>query len=154
MKIFISYSTDDAELVRNISNYVRPHAEVYYWAESKMPGQDAWQSIFNWIDQSDLVLAVITDKTVSRAMSVGQEIGRAKAKDKTIVPLVGPNVDNSQLGCLQGVTYQRIDPDNPKPALQSIERVALAKKQQLEAKQTLFIIGGIFLLLFAMSSEG
>ena len=30
-------------------------------------------------------MAVITDSTVSRAMSVGQEIGHAKAKDKTII---------------------------------------------------------------------
>jgi hypothetical protein len=154
MKIFISYSTADLALVRDIANYIKPHAEVYYWAETKVPGQADWPTIFRWIEQSDLVLVVITERTLSRAMSVGQEIGYAKDKGKIVIPLITPYVNDGELGCLRGIIYQRIQPDNPWPALQLIEKVILAKKQELETKQALFVIGGIFLLILALSSEG
>lgn len=153
MKIFISYSTADLELVHNIASYIKPHAEVYYWHKSKIPGQEDWPTIFNWIENSNLVLAVITDKTVSRAMSVGQEIGHAKAKGKTIIPLVGPNVDSKELGFLSRIIYQPIQPNNPGPALQAIEKVILVKKQQIEKQQAIFLIGGIFALILLLSSE-
>lgn len=153
MKTFISYSTPDSAIVRDIANYIKPHADVYYWEESKIPGQEAWPSIFKWIEQADIVLAVITDKTVSRAMSVGQEIGHAKAKNKTIIPLVGPDVDTRELGFLTGTTYQPISQNNPGPALKSVERIVLAKKQELETKNTIFIIGGIVALMILLSSS-
>ncbi|MBI1821765.1 MAG: toll/interleukin-1 receptor domain-containing protein [Nitrospirae bacterium] len=153
MKIFISYSTDDLSLVHRIAEYLRPHVEVLFWDKSKVPGQEAWPTIFNWIDQSDLVLAVISDKTVSRAMSVGQEIGRAKAKTKTIIPLVAPGVSSSDLGCLNGITYQKIDPNNPGPALKNIEKGLLERKLQFENTQTLLLLGGILALLWLVSKK-
>lgn len=153
MKIFISYSTAELELVRDIANHIKPHAEVYYWAESKIPGQEAWLTIFKWIEQSDFVLVVITDKTVSRAMSVGQEVGHAKAKGKTIIPLVGPFVRTEELGFLSGVIYQPIIPGNPGPALKSIEKVILMKKQELETKNAIFVVGGIVALIILLSSS-
>jgi TIR domain len=153
MKVFISYSTDDVQMVNQIAYQLRPHTEVFYWNTSKVPGQEAWPSIFQWIDQCDLVLAVITDSTVSRAMSVGQEIGRAKAMKKIIVPLVAPEVPNSELGCLSGVTYERLDHHNPGPALENIKKVVLAYKQQLEAQQAMFVIGGVVALILLASSK-
>lgn len=153
MKIFISYSTADTELVSHVADFAKAHAEVFYWEESKIPGQEDWPTIFNWIDQSDLVLAVITDETVRRAMAVGQEIGRAITKGKTIIPLVGPYVDSKELGFLGRVTYQRIQPENPGPALQTVEKVILAKKQSLETWRAISVIGGI-LALILLSSEG
>ena len=80
MRLFISYSTGDLEIVDQIADALRPHAEVFYWDKDKEPGKDTWQTIFRWIDSADLVIAVITDKTVARAMSVGQEIGHAKPR--------------------------------------------------------------------------
>lgn len=153
MKIFISYSTADIELVRHVAAFARAHAEVFYWEESKIPGKEDWPTIFSWIDQSDLVLAVITDETVRRAMAVGQEIGQAKAKGKAIIPLVGPFVDAKELGFLSRVTYQRIHPDNPGPALKTVEKVILARKQSLETWRAISVIGGI-LALVLLSSEG
>lgn len=152
MKVFISYSTDDISIVHTIAQHVRPHAEVFYWDKSKVPGQKSWPTIFTWVNQADLVLALITGKTVSRAMSVGQEIGHAKAKGKTIIPIVSPEVPNSELGFLSGITYQRIQQNNPGPALESVKRVILAKKQQIESNQAFLIIGGILALLFITTS--
>ena len=154
MNVFISYSADDLALVNWIGGQIKPHANVFYWDKSKQPGQDAWQTIYSWIDQSDLVLAVITDSAVSRAMSVGQEIGRAKAKLKTVVPVVTSNVPSSELGCLSGTTYQKIDPENPGATLNVITKVIMAKKQTLEnQKNMLFLVGGVVLTLLLLSSK-
>lgn len=149
MKVFISYSTPDLGLVYKIAEHIRPHGEVFFWDKDKNPGAESWATIFSWIDQSDLVLAVITEKTLTRAMPVGQEIGRAKAKDKLIVPLIGPEVQPAELGFLNGITYQQIHTDNPGPALKNIERVILARKEKLEQGQALFIVGGV-IALFAL----
>ena len=75
MKIFISYSVDDTRMVGTIANHIGRHAEVYFWDKSKELGSEVWPLIFQWIDQADVVIAVITDNTVRRAMAFGQELG-------------------------------------------------------------------------------
>lgn len=155
MRIFISYSTGDLNLVREIATALKSEAGVFYWDKDKVPGEDAWQTIFQWIDLSDIVIAVITDKTVSRAMSVGQEIGRAKTKNKTIIPLVGQNVSVDDLGCLRGVTYQRISERSLVSSLQRIQQfIVTRKRQQSDQAKALLIVSGLLLaLLFLASSE-
>jgi len=149
MRLFISYSTGDLEIVNQIADALRPHAEVYYWAKDNVPGQDAWQTIFQWIFLSDLVVAVITDKTVSRAMSVGQEIGHAKALNKTIIPLVHEEVSSSELGCLHGVTYISFSGDNATEPLNRLKGIITRTKQEKEAARNMFLtIGGILVLLY------
>jgi len=154
MNVFISYSADDLDLVNSIANQIKPHANVFYWDKNKQPGKEAWPTIYGWINQSDLVLAIITDNAVSRAMAVGQEIGRAKTLGKTVIPVVTPNVPSSELGCLSGTTYQKIDPENPGVALNAIRRAILEKKQSLETqKAMLFLAGGVMALFLLTSKE-
>lgn len=76
------------------------------------------------------MIAVITDKTVNRAMSVGQEIGRAKAKDKRIVPLVAEDVPSSQLGCISGLTYDTLSPRNLVPTIERLKKLFKPKPQE------------------------
>lgn len=152
MKLFISYSVHDSELVRKVAESIRRHVEkIYYWDESKELGEDAWKSIFSWIDGADLVLAVITDNTISRAMAVGNEIGHAKAKNKKIIPLVAPDISSEQLGCLQGVTYQKIDKDNPLPAIEAIcseiNRMKQVKQKEASELGSLLVIAGLVALV-------
>lgn len=145
MKVFISYSTEDISLVRKIADQIKTYAEVFYWEESRVLGEQAWNQIFGWIDQCDAVVAVITDKTVTRGISVGQEIGRAKAKYKMIIPLVAPGVPATELGCLHGVTYLRIERENPNSALQAIaQRVAELSEQIKNQNFWLIVLGIIF----------
>lgn len=153
MNIFISYSVDDVALVNTIAGYIQRHGQVRYWDKSKEPGMEAWPLIFQWIDQSDLVIAVITDNTVRRAMAVGQELGRAQTMRKLIIPLVTANVRASDLGFLSGIVYERIDPRDVSPALLAAERAILQRKQQIQSRQALFVIGGILTLLWANSGE-
>jgi hypothetical protein len=70
-------------------------------------------------------------------MSVGQEIGRANSKNKTIIPLVSREVPSTELGFLSGITYQPIDVWNPAPAIQQVALLASMKKQGIENGQNL-----------------
>ena len=154
MRLFISYSTGDLEIVDQIADALRPHADVFYWDKDKEPGEDSWQTIFGWIDAADLVIAVITDRTVSRAMSVGNEIGHARARRKKIIPLVSSEVPESELGCLKGVTYRRISRENIGEMIPKIAALVRKLKQKKEAQDRfLLTILGI-LGLIALFSGG
>lgn len=150
MQVFISYSTGDLDAVKRIANFVRDIGDVKYWDKDKEPGETAWDTIFEWIEDSDLVIALITDKTVSRAMSVGQEIGHAKAKGKKIIPIVTSNVRSSSLGCLMGITYIPVDRKNMLPAMFKIRETMKKEKFNNLVDDTL-IVGGILGLLWAGS---
>ncbi len=152
MNIFISYSTDSQDLVNKIANYLSPLATVPFWEQSKVLGEKDWELIFEWIDDSDIVLAVITDKTISRAMAVGQEIGYAKDADKFIIPIVTQNVKETDLGFLKGITYQRISNDNPGPALSALEsRIGDWRRTDLMKNVAIFL--GIVALIWLVSRE-
>jgi TIR domain-containing protein len=152
LKIFISYSTKDLNLVKIFAEHLKPFGEVTYWAEDKVLGKEAWDTIFSWIDSSDVVLALITGSTVARAMSVGQEIGRAKTQNKNIIPIVSSTVPSTELGFLSGTTYQVIDPSDPYAAVfeitRTIEKYSIAEKQNQNAALVLAVLA-FFLLLFS-----
>jgi len=148
MNVFLSYSTEDLALVQWIAQEVRHHANVYYWDESRILGERAWDSIFGWIDLSDFVIVVITDNTVRRGMAVGQEVGRAVTMKKTVIPLVAEGVPDSALGCLSGITYSRLTHNNLTAVMEQINRTLAQRQQQVNTTLTLFIIGGIVALLW------
>lgn len=152
MRIFISYSADDFNLVRKLADAIISIAEVYYWDKDKVLGKDSWPTIFSWIDAADLVVAVITDSTVSRAMAVGQEVGHAKAKSKIIIPLVAEGVHKSELGCLEGVTYEVFSKDNFDRAIQETKQTMMSIKQK-EDQQTALILIGLFIAILFLSSR-
>lgn len=156
MNVFISYSTSDINIVKRLVEHLKYIVNnVYYWNKNQQPGQDAWSSIYNWIERSDIVVAVVTDRTVSRAMSVGNEIGYAKKAAKIIIPLVSHKVKETDLGCLKGITYIRIDQHDMNPALNTIKKYifSLKAKQKEDLQKTLLIIGGIILFMFLISKK-
>jgi hypothetical protein len=142
MRIFISYSVKDTGLVEALANQLRKDAEVHYWSDSKEPGKEAWATIFGWIESADLVIAIISDETVKRGMSVGQEIGHAKANGKEILPMVAEAVPDGELGCLGGITYQKFSPTNPLPAISAIMRV-IDRRRASENAIGWFILGAL-----------
>ncbi len=154
MNIFISYSASDTHAVQQIAESLKGYGTVNYWAKSLEPGHEAWPLIFSWIDAADMVFVLITGKMLVRAMSVGQEIGRAKAQNKFIVPLVEAGVPATELGVLAGLTYIQIDPLNPAAALQTAQNVVEKRRTQLEAEQAkaLLAVGGV-IALFALLSD-
>lgn len=154
MQIFISYSTGDRSLVHEIAEAVGRSAIIKYWDKDKEPGKSVWEDqIFKWIDTADIVIVIITDKTVSRAMSVGQEIGRAKAKGKKIIPLVASGVHKSDLGFLSGITYIPFDVSNIQPAISFLERFLEPKEEKPEFWKIFAVVLGLFLLAVMISKE-
>lgn len=156
MKVFVSYSVADVDLLRQVVGTIRAGGdEALCWDTSKVPGQEVWQSIFAWIDSADLVVVIITDQTVSRAMSVGQEVGRARAKGKPIVPLVSADVKPSDLGCLNGVIYQPISREQTQRALAGVARVIEGMKlKKAEEQKQLLVLGGIVGLFWLFGNNG
>jgi len=123
MRIFISYSNPDLSIVRILANQISIWGEVFFWNQSNIPSEVAWEQIYNWIDNSDIVIVLITGNTVVRAMSVGQEVGRAKAMNKIIIPMVQNHINPSEMGFLSGITYQPIEVSNPRPAIARIVKL-------------------------------
>lgn len=153
MKVFISYSTEDVSLVGQIADQIKPYAEVFYWHESNVPGEHVWNQIYSWIDQSDAVVAVITDKTVARGISVGQEIGHAKAKQKVILPLVAPEVPVTELGCLHEVTHVRLSRNDPNAALQAITQRLAELAASIQAQNFWLVVLGIIAVAWMVSKS-
>ncbi len=121
MNIFISYSVHDTALVSQLDQQlVLQGHSTEWWGKSKKPGREVWGQIFDWIDNADVALVIITEKTVKRAMAVGNEVGRALAMGKRVIPLVAAGVPESELGCLKGVAHIEIDPANPQPAIDEV----------------------------------
>ena len=148
MNIFISYSVADTNTVRQIADHLRGHGVVRYWAESKEPGKGSWPTIFSWIDSADLVFVVITGATLRRAMSVGQEVVRARTLNKFIVPLVESGIPTAELGCLHGLAYIELDPAQPSGALdQARHAVERRKIEKDQAAKVLLAIGALVALL-------
>ncbi|MBS0198779.1 MAG: toll/interleukin-1 receptor domain-containing protein [Planctomycetes bacterium] len=141
MRVFISYSVADIDLLQHVVRMIHASGDQpLCWQVSKEPGKEAWKSIFEWIDSSDLVIVIITDKTVKRAMSVGQEVGHARAVGKPILPLVAPIVQPSDLGCLSGVVFQQIQRENPVPALRVVNRVIRRMKQRQASEMRRIVV--------------
>ena len=64
--------------MRILATQIEIWGDVFHWNHSNIPGKVAWEQIYIWIDNSDIVLVLITGNTVVRALSVGREVGRAK----------------------------------------------------------------------------
>jgi hypothetical protein len=120
MNVFISYSVEDTALVSKVADSIQSKATVKYWNDSQQPGKEVWPTIHGWIDSADLVLVLITDKTLERALSVGHEVGRATKAGKQVIPLVAKGVPNEALGFLAGITYIPLDPEEPTEAIQRL----------------------------------
>jgi hypothetical protein len=130
MRVFISYSGKDLDLVEFLASSLGPKVGVDYWDASRSLGLPDWGQIHNWIEEADLVIVLITDATVQRAMAVGNEVGHAKAHNKPIIPLVASTIDPTDLGCLGGVTYQRFSGETFQQAVQLVAQEVEQRRKQ------------------------
>jgi len=152
MNIFISYSTPDLKIVQELANQLRVFGAVNYWGKSRIPGEVAWETIFKWIDYSDFVIVLITGNTVKRAMSVGQELARAKSKNKKIIPIISNQISIEELGFMSGITYQTIDVNQPQIAIEQLTNVIRTYHKNLKEKQN-FAIGMVVIGFLIWSSR-
>jgi hypothetical protein len=118
MRIFISYSNPNLNIVKTLADRLAIYGDVYYWKGNGAPDDLAWEQIYNWIDNSDIVITFITDCTVVRAEAVSREIDRARAKNKYIFPLVSSAISKGELNFLTETSYQPVVTTNPLPAIE------------------------------------
>lgn len=156
MKVFISYSVKDLRLVEFVAAQIKAQAEAVYWSRDRVPGQDAWATIFRRIDASDCVIAVLTGNVLERGESVHQEVGYAKGKGKMVIPLVGSSVPRNRLGCLHGITYLPLDRERFPEAMDRLKATlgAMAQQKQRQAWATLGLIAIVGLALSSRQGEG
>ncbi|ACB77735.1 toll/interleukin-1 receptor domain-containing protein [Opitutus terrae] len=151
LTVFVSYSVHDTSLVDTINGHLLPHARALFWGQDKVPGQDAWGTIYSWIDSADLVVVVLTGKTLSRALSVGNEVGYARKAGKRIIPLVGPEVPKGELGCLEGITYIRLDAEDPQRSISQLHDALARFAKEQETGRALALLGLVALGIIAFS---
>lgn len=137
MRVFISYSGKDLDLVEYLADALDEIVDVDYWDTARNLGDPDWDQIYEWIEESDLVLVLITDRTVQRAMAVGNEVGHARAHGKTIIPLVAEGVRSNDLGCLRGVTFQTFREDDFEEAVDLIVDAVDERRRDQNAKNWL-----------------
>jgi hypothetical protein len=166
VKVFISYSAKDTHRVRIIADKLKKDsgAEVHWWEDSQRPGKVAWGQIFQWIEEADLVVVVISGSVLRRALAVGNEIGCAKAKGKVIIPLVWESpslwakllrefgakvgIGTDDLGCIGDLVHIRINEKNPEEGFQKLteELRLIAAQKDKETREAILALVGVITL--------
>lgn len=152
MKVFISYSTSDLNLVKNIDTKLHGLVETKYWDKSKEVGEKDWDTINSWIDQSHLVLIILSESSKNNP-SVRTEIGRAHAKSKALIPFVSNKVSTDELGSLKGITYVPYDEENPEKAQPDLIKAIQSQKAKIESGNGLMVLAVLSLVLIALGKS-
>lgn len=120
-KVFVSYSVEEEEFVKQISESLK-NAGVVVSGEF-YPGQFGPQMAAHDIDESDYVLGVLSRQGISSPW-VNQELGYAAASGKPLLLLVESGAPVS--GLLSGMTYIQFDKADPWTAIDKVSG-AIAK---------------------------
>lgn len=155
LTVFISYSSDDTKLMRFIESQLKRHGyKTRVWDMDRLAGEPIWPQIDQWIEECDVALIIISRNTIKRGIAVGQEIGKAQAKQKLVIPLHLPEVSPTELGSLAHITCERFDPDRPDVGLRRLMRRLKQwdiQKMYGQFWGVLFFVAG---LLFFISLNG
>lgn len=154
MKVFISYSNGDLEFARSVASMIKPYALTTYWDQDRLPGDGDWSSIFSWINDSSIVLALVSESVIKRGLSVGQEIGYAKKAGKVIIPFVSKKVSRDDLGAIKDLTAIHYDELNPATAIKELEAAIQKQSSKIQNNEAVSIlaVGAIVLLLLGSKS--
>lgn len=100
-------------------------------------------------------MKVFVSSSVADVDLLRQEVGRVRAKDKPVVPLVSSDVKPEDLGRLNGVIYHPISRDQTQQALAGVARVIEGMKlKKAEEQRQLLMVGGIVGLLWLFGNNG
>ena len=155
MKVFISHSMKDKNLVDALRSIAASLVIEPLIAEHIVDVQNTITAkIQSMILDSDLVLVVLTQEGFNSTF-VQHEVGFATGK-KPILILVEKGYESKMSGFVYGSDYVSIDPWNPQPAFEQIQRVLTNQKQQKEEQkrtEQLILLGVGVLFFAALTSE-
>lgn len=151
MKVFISHSTKDMDLVNDFASILEQRGINSYVAKfDVLPGTNLWDKVEANIRDSSCVLAILT-KNGSRSEYVNQEIATANAHNILLIPIVEKGVELK--GALVGKEYIELDKSKPETAYINVNHYIEKLKLQFESKKLLIalliivlIAVGLFLL--------
>lgn len=157
-KIFVSYSTHDLDQVNLLrQQLVSTPVSIFVAEHSVLPSQELPKEISKAIQDCDLFV-VLWSENARDSEWVSQEIGRASALQKTILPLVlteGLNLP----GFISSLKYIPVFRE-PNLALSQAREIAmseynkkLTQQKEQEQKNTLVLMGVGALFLWAINQK-
>lgn len=153
--VFVSHSTKDLNIVKELADWLRSNNVVVHVAESEVQaGKPLPKKISDLVESSDCVIALLTREGV-RSEWVNQEIGYAIRAGKLVVPIVEEGVMTK--GFLQSLEYIPFDRRNPYDAVtRAVEYMQTLALRKGEEERRRLVFGGLLLLfgLLALSSGG
>ena len=157
IKVFISHSTKDFQLVEGLVKFLKNYGIEAYIAERDYQiGRSVSQKIMQNIDTSDYFLVVYTKNGKDSAF-VHQEIGywKDKKRDSDLIPFVEKGL--SPIGLLSNDEYIEFEPINPNLGIINVERyitLTTKNKKKQAAYGTIVglgILGIAFLVIWGLS---
>ena len=157
-KVFVSYSSHDLEHVEQLQRQLSDSpVEVFVAENSVAPSQELGSTISQAIEQCDLFI-LVWSKNAQDSAWVSQEVGRAGALKKKILPLV--LTEGMQLpGFIQNLKYLSVHKEPEKALAQARQIVvgAYEEKVKLESahaqaekdKLALLAIGALLFWAFS-----
>jgi hypothetical protein len=96
LKVFISYSWQDASLRRAIVGDLRSidGIEILYDSKNISPSQEIHLSISELIESSDVVIAILTPSSLA-SKEVIDELTRSNERKKNIIPLLDESINQA-----------------------------------------------------------
>jgi len=161
MKIFISHSIKDINLINAIKQILEPYGITLFIAEHylNLVG-NVTQKIQYMIDNCDLALVVLTEHGFNSNF-VQQEIGFIHRANKPSINLVEKGLETMLTGFIYGNDMILFDPKNPYPELNKTRNILLnhweriqqevffkklEEQQKNNAKAVFGFLAGIFIL--------
>ena len=159
VKVFISHSTKDFELVKILVKFLEGYGIETYIAERDYKiGRSLSQKIKQNIDTSDYFLVVYTTNGKDSNF-VHEEIGYwiDKRRDSDLIPFVEKGLSPSYF--LSGVEYIEFNPLNPNLGIANVKRY-IAQTTKMKKKQAIYgtiaglgILGLILLIAYGLSKS-
>lgn len=143
MILFISYAQRDLPLAQQLAARLsQGGVKVRYWEQDKVPSKPAWQTIQGWIDESTIVVPILTQEGGISSPAVNQEVGYAVRAGKRIAAIVGPQVAQASLAMIQATTIIALD---------TVDKIldGVSRAIQAEKDERVKIAMGVLLLAFA-----
>ena len=121
MKIFVSHSFSDSELLNQFKTKVEPHGIKLLIAEHIQDSINTIsQKIENMIKESEFAIIMLTDNGINSNF-VQQEIGYIKSLNKPFFQLVQSGFEDKLSGFSFGRDYILYDPERPEDAINKIK---------------------------------
>jgi hypothetical protein len=143
--VFLSHSGKDGDWTK----YIASHASeigvtAYLYEHDPQPGRSIAEKVKQAIMRCDAVVVLLT-RNGHASTYVQQEIGYAEAKNKLVIPLVEPGLEQKGLALLEGREYIPFDFGDPAPGLSSLLSFLTGLKTKKDEIQALMAFVGLLI---------